>query len=164
MSVLCCGEINITTLKNLLDKYSIELHQVDDAEKIPGSWFGEPEAGIIDNKLFIRNDTPVHSALHESCHYICMSPDRRSKLHTNAGGDYDEENGVCYLSIILSDFIDDFGHQRMFSDMDEWGYTFRLGSSQAWFEEDADDANKWLIKYNLINDDSQPTWSVRTIK
>jgi len=164
MPVLNCGEIKLTTLKNLLDKYSIELHQVEDGDKIPGSWFGEPEAGIIENRLYVRSDTPVHSALHESCHYICMSPGRRSSLHTNAGGDYDEENGVCYLSILLSDFIDDFGRQRMFSDMDEWGYTFRLGSSQAWFEEDAEDACRWLQQYNLISNHSQPNWSVRTKK
>jgi len=30
------------------------------------------------------------------------------------------------------------------SDMDAWGYTFRLGSALAWFEHDADDARAWL--------------------
>ena len=161
MSVLSCKEIKIAELKLLLGRFSIQLHLVNDSEPIPGSWFGDPEAGIINNNLYIRNDTPVHSALHESCHYICMSPDRRKNLHTNAGGDYDEENGVCYLSILLSEQIDSFGRERMFKDMDEWGYTFRLGSSQLWFEEDAEEAKHWLINHNIINSASQPNWNIR---
>jgi len=161
MTILTCANIKLSNLQQLLGKYDLVIHQVDDNKNIPGSWFGDPEAGIIENNLYIRNDTPVHSALHESCHYICMSPDRRSQLHTNAGGDYDEENGVCFLSILLSDFVEGFGRERMFSDMDEWGYTFRLGSSKAWFEEDAEDAIEWLHNHNLITSGIEPVWSYR---
>jgi len=161
MSVLCCNDIKFAELRLLLGKFSIQLHLVDESEEIPGSWFGDPEAGIINNHLYVRNDTPVHSALHESSHYICMSPDRRKNLHTNAGGDYDEENAVCYLSILLSEFINDFGCERMLKDMDEWGYTFRLGSSKDWFEDDAQDTIDWLLKYNLIDKNNKPNWLVR---
>ncbi len=28
--------------------------------------------------------------------------------------------------------------------MDAWGYSFRLGSTRAWFEGDAQDARAWL--------------------
>ena len=160
MSILTCADIEFTQLQQLLSKYSLIIHTVEDNQKISGSWFGEPEAGIIENNLYVRNDTPVHSALHESCHYICMDPARRKALHGDAGGDYDEENGVCYLSILLSDFLDGFGQKRMLSDMDEWGYTFRLGSSKAWFEKDADDAFEWLIKNKIILRNHKPTWSV----
>ena len=134
---------------------------MDNNKKIPGSWFGDSEAGIIKNNLYIRNDTPVHSALHESCHYICMDSTRRKNLHTDAGGGYDEENGVCFLSILLSDFIDDFGINRMFNDMDEWGYTFRLGSSEKWFKEDAEDAKQWLMDFNLIDNENNILWKLR---
>jgi len=162
MSILTCADIEFTQLQQLLGKYDLKIHLVEDNKKIPGSWFGEPEAGIIENNLYIRNDTPVHSALHESCHYICMSADRREKLHTNAGGDYDEENGVCYLSILLSQYIEGFGLERMLSDMNEWGYTFRLGSSKRWFEEDAQDAVDWLEKNKIIMPVNKPTWSIRS--
>ena len=161
MSVLCCGEIKLVELASLLGKFSIQLHLIEDSKEIPGSWFGDPEAGIINNNLYIRNDTPVHSALHESCHYVCMSPDRRENLHTNAGGDYDEENAVCYLSILLSEYINSFGQERMLNDMDEWGYTFRLGSSKAWFEGDAEDAKELLIKYKIIDLNKNPLWTIR---
>jgi len=160
MTILTCAETQLDQLKSVLGKYNLIIHLVDDNQKIPGSWFGEPEAGIIENNLHIRSDTPVHSALHESCHYICMAPDRREKLHTNAGGDYDEENGVCYLSILLSDYIDNFGRGRMFSDMDEWGYTFRLGSSRAWFENDAEDAFDWLVKHKIIDNNKNILWNI----
>ena len=161
MSVLSCEEIKLAELAMLLDKFSIQLHLIAEPEKIPGSWFGDPEAGIINNNLYVRNDTPVHSALHESCHYICMPPDRRKNLHTNAGGDYDEENAVCYLSILLSEYINSFGQIRMFNDMDEWGYTFRLGSSKAWFEEDAADAFDWLVKHKIIDNNKNILWNIR---
>lgn len=161
MSVLSCADIDLSSLRELLQRFSIDVKQLSPSDKIPGSWFGEPEAGIIHNTLYVRSDTPVHSALHESCHYICMSDERRQTLHTNAGGDYDEENAVCYLSILLSDYLSGFGRQRMFQDMDAWGYTFRLGSSRAWFEEDAADAMQWLLEHQLIEPDHTPCWRVR---
>ena len=161
MTILTCADINLKQLQDLLGKYNLEIITVDDNEEIPGSWFGDSEAGIIKNKLYIRMDTPVHSALHESCHYICTDETRRKNLHTDAGGDYDEENGVCYLQILLADFIPDFGRKRMFEDMDEWGYTFRLGSSKAWFNEDAEDAEKLLINYKIINTSKKILWNLR---
>jgi hypothetical protein len=161
MSILTCADIDFSQLQLLLAKFGLVIHIVNNNEKIPGSWFGEPEAGIIQNNLYIRNDTPVHSALHESCHFICMDTARRKKLHTDVGGDFDEENAVCYLSILLGDFIDGFGCERMMSDMNEWGYTFRLGSSQAWFNNDAEDAFAWLVSYEIILSSSIPTWQIR---
>ncbi len=161
MSVVSCGEIHFEELQTLLENYGLQIEIIPEHEKIPGSWFGEPEAGLIQNTLYIRNDTPVHSALHEACHYICMPAERRNLLDTNAGGDYDEENGVCYLSILLSDSISNFGKQRMMQDMDEWGYTFRLGSSQAWFEQDAEDAQQWLLHHGLIDQSNHVTGRLR---
>ncbi len=158
--------INCTTerqqqLAKLLKPYGIEVETVPDGEAIPGSFFGEREAGIIGAKLLLRHDTPVHSALHEAGHYICMDPKRRAKLDTDAEGDYDEENGVCYLQILLADHLPDFGRQRMMVDMDRWGYTFRLGSAKAWFDNDAEDAHQWLLTHNIIDKNEQPTWIFR---
>ena len=161
MTILTCADIELENLKKILGKFNLIIRTVDNNKKIPGSWFGDSEAGIIKNNLYIRNDTPVHSALHESCHYICMDSTRRKNLHTDAGGGYDEENGVCFLSILLSDFIDDFGINRMFNDMDEWGYTFRLGSSEKWFKEDAEDAKQWLMDFNLIDNENNILWKLR---
>ena len=161
MAVLTCAEINLHDLQALLGKFNLHINIVEDNQEIPGSWFGDSEAGIIKSQLYIRMDTPVHSALHESCHYICMDDQRRQHLDTNAAGDYDEENGVCYMQIILSDYIPGFSQQRIFNDMDEWGYTFRLGSSRAWFEEDAEDAKRWLMQHQLIDKDNNPLWALR---
>jgi len=160
MPVLTCIDIDFLQLQNLLEKFGLIIHKIDDNKKISGSWFGDPEAGIIKNNLYVRNDTPVHSALHESCHYICMDETRRKNLHTNVGGDYDEENAVCYLSILLSDFIDGFGRERMLADMDEWGYTFRLGFSKTWFEKDAEDAFEWLVKHKIIDIEKNILWNL----
>ena len=116
---------------------------------IPGSYWGESEAGLVGNHLFVREDTPVHSALHEGCHFLCADPGRRAALHTDAGGDDLEECAVCYLSILMADALPGFGRLRMFRDMDAWGYSFRLGSAQRWFEEDAADALAWLQAQGL---------------
>jgi len=130
-------------------------------QDIPGSFWGDEEAGLIENRLYVRDDTPLHSALHEACHYICMSPDRRSELDTNAGGDYAEENGVCYLQILLAAELPGLNKSRMMADMDRWGYSFRLGSTQAWFEQDAEDARNWLINHQIMNEIDQPSWKYR---
>ena len=161
MSVLLCSDINLKHLQSLLDRYGMEIKTVNDNEAIPGSFWQPPEAGLIGDILYIRNDTPVHSALHETCHYICMDNTRREKLDTDAGGTAIEENGVCYLQILLSDFIPEMKQERMLSDMDKWGYSFRLGSTQAWFEEDAEDALEWLVKNKIITSEYKPTWDVR---
>ena len=150
-SVLRLGDIDSDRLSRLLTRYQLQLTLVDDPE-IPGSFWGDQEAGLVGNKLYARGDTPVHSILHESCHYICMDPARRQQLDTNAGGDYTEENAVCYLQILLADEIPEMGRARMMQDMDAWGYSFRLGSAQAWFERDAADALAWLQRQQLLED------------
>jgi len=73
-----------------------------------------------------------------------MPEERRSQLHTNAGGTLAEENAVCYLQVLMADHIPGFTRQQLFLDMDAWGYSFRLGSSERWFLEDAEDALAWL--------------------
>ena len=41
---------------------------------------------------------------------------------------------MCYLQILLADALHGVGRERLMQDMDEWGYSFRLGSTRAWFE------------------------------
>ena len=161
MTVLLCQDINPEHLQSLLERYGLKIKTVDDKKTIPGSFWKESEAGLIENNLYIRNDTPVHSALHEACHYICMDQQRRDKLDTDAGGTAIEENGVCFLQILLSDFIPEMKQKRMLDDMDSWGYSFRLGSAQAWFEEDAEDAFAWLEKNKIINTRGDVSWLLR---
>ena len=161
MPVLLCSEINLEHLHSLLNRYGMEIKIVNDNEAIPGSFWQPPEAGLIGDTLYIRNNTPVHSALHEACHYICMDEQRRSKLHTDAGGTAVEENGVCYLQILLAEYIPEMKQSRMLSDMDAWGYSFRLGSALAWFEKDAEDVLLWLQKNNIVLKQNQITFSLR---
>ncbi len=153
-------DIDPASLASLLQPYGLALELVADDDAIPGSFWGDSEAGLIDNRLLVRLDTPVHSALHEACHYICMTPDRRTGLHTDAGGDYDEENGVCYLQILLAERLPGIGRDGLMRDMDAWGYSFRLGSTRAWFESDAEDAKAWLERYGLI-EETQPSGRLR---
>ena len=154
-------DIDSPSLVQLLARFGIELDHSPAGAPIPGSFWGDEEAGLAGNRLKARDDTPLHSILHEACHYICMDQDRRNGLDTDAGGDYDEENAVCYLQILLSDEIADFGRDRMMQDMDAWGYTFRLGSARDWFERDADDAQAWLADHGLVDVTGSPTFRVR---
>ena len=154
--VLRLADADLAELSGLLAEFGLILSHCPENEPIPHSYWGEQEAGLKDNHLYARNDTPLHSILHEACHFICLDPARRQGLDTNAGSDEAEENAVCYLQILLADELREFGRERMFIDMDTWGYSFRLGSSKAWFEHDADDALCWLISHNLM-DSRQPT-------
>jgi len=149
------------SLVQLLERYGLSLERVPPGSDIRGSFWGDEEAGLVGSVVVVRDDTPLHSVLHEACHYVCMEPSRREALDTNAGGDYDEENAVCYLQLLLADEIAGFGRERMFHDMDAWGYSFRLGSARAWFEQDADDARRWLEQAGLIGADGQPTFSLK---
>jgi hypothetical protein len=102
----------------------------------------------------------VHSVLHEAAHVICMDAARRARLDTDAGGDYAEENAVCYLQIVLAAYIGLTGTQ-LCTDMDTWGYTFRLGSAHAWFTQDAGEAREWLERHGLFTAAGEPTWQLR---
>lgn len=153
-----CADLPANALDKLFSPFELTIEWVKSETVIPGSFWGDTEAGLINNTLYLQSLTPVHSALHEACHYICMDKDRRAQLDTNAGGDYDEENAVCYLQLLLSNYLDGYSHQQQYQDMDNWGYSFRLGSAKRWFEEDADDAKQWLIDKNLINMQEIPTW------
>lgn len=149
------------SLARLLSRYGMVLELTPPGAPIPGSFWGDEEAGLVGNRLVARADTPVHSILHEACHYACMDENRRDGLDTDAGGDYDEENAVCFLQILLADELAGYGRDRMMQDMDAWGYTFRLGSARAWFEQDAEDARSWLAGHGLIDSGGSPSFRVR---
>jgi len=159
--VLLVNGIDRVALGVLLDRYAIELQLVAPDQVIPGSFWGESEAGLIGARLYLRLDTPVHSVLHEAAHYVCMTPERRAGLDTDAGGEHAEENAVCYLQILWADVVPNVGRERMFRDMDAWGYSFRLGSAAAWFHEDADDARTWLMRHGIIDSQGRLTYACR---
>jgi hypothetical protein len=150
-AVLKISELPERALERLLAPHGIAIVAVADGEAIPGSYWGEREAGLIGNRLYVRADTPVHSALHEGCHYLCMDEARRNGLHTDAGGSDVEESAVCYLQGLLAPQLAGYSRERLFADMDAWGYHFRLGSTQAWFEQDSDDAQAWLAGQGLLD-------------
>jgi hypothetical protein len=135
----------------LLHGYGLELRLVEPGADIPGSYWGESEAGLQGSTLLARVDTPLHSILHEAAHFICMNPERRVGLDRDAGGDDTEEHAVCYLQVLLADGLRGFGRERAWRDMDEWGYSFRLGSTRAWFEQDAQQARDWLCAHGIID-------------
>ncbi|HKT74991.1 MAG TPA: hypothetical protein VJQ47_19035 [Steroidobacteraceae bacterium] len=159
--MLHLNAVDRIALAQLLMHYGLELTLVAPQEVIPGSYWGESEAGLIHGRLYARLDTPVHSVLHEASHYICMTPERRAGLDRDAGGDDPEESAVCYLQILLADAIAGMGRDRAFADMDAWGYSFRLGNTRSWFETDARDARTWLTLHGVIDGAGRPTGKLR---
>jgi hypothetical protein len=139
-----CRELGVDALRALLEPLGLVIQTVADDAAIPGSYWGDSEAGLIGNVLHLRGDTPVHSALHEASHWLCADEARRAGIDTNAGGGDVEEHAVCYLECLLAARLPGYSQAECFADMDAWGYTFILGSAQAWFERDADDAIAWL--------------------
>lgn len=142
--VLRLRDIDAADAVHLLQRYGLTLVQVADGVPIPGSFWGDPEAGVIGHTVYARGDTPLHSLLHEACHLIVVPPARRGTIHTDASDSQFEEDATCYLQLQLAAHLPGFGTARAFSDMDAWGYTFRLGSARAWFERDAEDAAAFL--------------------
>ncbi|WP_019628513.1 hypothetical protein [Thioalkalivibrio sp. AKL10] len=161
-AIQTCGDPALQdALVTLFARYGLRLVVHPPQAPLPGSWWGEPEAGIVGHDVHVRPDTPIHSALHEAGHVICMDAGRRATLHTNAGGDDLEECGVCYLQILLADEIPGVGRERLMRDMDAWGYSFRLGNTAAWFREDAADARGFLQAHDLIDAADRPRFACR---
>ncbi len=159
--MLRLGAIDGIALARLLGRYGLALRRVPEGGAIPGSYWGESEAGLRGCELFARADTPVHSVLHEAGHFICMSPARRAGLDRDAGGTELEEAAVCYLQILLADELDGVGGARLMRDMDAWGYSFRLGGTHRWFAQDAADARAWLAQQHITDTGQHLTGALR---
>ena len=149
-NVLCMSAIDWHAAHDLLARHGLELVRIDERAPIPGSYWGEPEAGVIGTTVYVRGDTPVHSLLHEACHLIVAPSARRALIHTDASDSQAEEDAACYLQIVLAEQLAGVGSDRLCADMDAWGYTFRLGSARAWFEHDAGDVRDWLLERGLL--------------
>jgi hypothetical protein len=147
--VLRLRDLDVGTIADLLARYDLRLARVADGAPIPGSYWGEPEAGLIGDTVHVRGDTPLHSVLHEAAHLIVLPPERRAAVHTDATDSVDEEDAVCLLQALLGDALPGVGRDRVLADMDAWGYTFRLRSARAYFERDAGDAWGWLTARGL---------------
>lgn len=147
--MLILADIAVSDVAALLVRHGLQLQLVPDGEAIPGSYWGECEAGLIGNTVYARRDTPVHSLLHEAAHLIVLPPERRALVHTDATDSVEEEDAVCVLQALLGDELAGVGRDRVLADMDEWGYTFRLGSARAYFEHDSETAWRWLAERGL---------------
>ena len=149
--VLRVNAIDRVALAVLLERFGLQLTLTAPEEVIPGSYWGDSEAGLKGQRLYARLDTPVHSVLHEASHFVCMSPERRAGLDRDAGGSDLEEAAVCYLQVLLAEQLPQVGRERLFADMDAWGYSFRCGSTRSWFEQDAQDARQWLRQHGVLD-------------
>ena len=158
--VITVGDTGHEVLAALLERFGLDLVVLQAGEDITGSFWGDSEAGIVGRRVFVRGDTPVHSLLHEICHLICMDESRREGLDRDAGGNDLEEAAVCYLQLVLAEQLPGAGRERLMCDMDAWGYSFRLGSTRRWWQEDADDARKWLIEKGLLTVDGEAVFAV----
>jgi hypothetical protein len=148
--VLRLNDLGFEAPARLLGGFGLDVVRVAAGEAIPGSYWGDCEAGVIGACVYARDDTPVHSLLHEACHLIVLSPERRAAVHTDATDSIEEEDATCYLQIVLAERLAGVGSDRLMRDMDIWGYSFRLGSTRAWFEQDAENAREWLIRRGLL--------------
>jgi len=151
VGVLRFAEIDFADAERLLSGYGLTVVLVEDGSDIPGSYWGESEAGIIGETVYARRDTPVHSLLHEACHLIVLPPERRRAVHTDATDSVAEEDAVCVLQALLGDELPGVGTARILADMDLWGYTFRTGSARSYYEHDADEAWQWLAERGLVD-------------
>ena len=152
-TVLTLGDIDTGAVAELLASCGLALVRVPAGEAIPGSFWGECEAGLIGCNVYARNDTPVHSILHEAAHLLVMPEARRALVHTDATDSIPEEDAACFLQILLADQLSGVGATRLMADMDAWGYSFRLGSACGWFANDAEDA------LNFLHSQEAPPWS-----
>jgi hypothetical protein len=60
-SVLRLADLGFQAPAALLARYGLTLHHVPAGEPIPGSYWGDEEAGLIGTGVYARDDTPVHT-------------------------------------------------------------------------------------------------------
>jgi hypothetical protein len=84
VDVLRLADIGFEAVAVLLARHGRALQRVADGAPSPGSYWGEPEAGVIGANVYARADTPVHSLLHEACHLLVLPPDRVPSVDTDA--------------------------------------------------------------------------------
>jgi len=58
LTVLTCSDIDADALKRLLDRFGIAAEWVAVGTAITGSFWGEPEAGIVGQQVFVRPGHP----------------------------------------------------------------------------------------------------------
>ena len=149
--VLRLASIDIAAARELLARHGLALACVEDATPIPGSYWGESEAGVIGNVVHARADTPVHSLLHEACHLIVAPRGKRRAASIPTRPIRRPRKTLPAICRSCSPMaLPGVGRERLCIDMDRWGYTFRLGSARAWFEHDAEDARAWLAERGLL--------------
>lgn len=149
--MLTLSDIDARDVTALLARYGLVLERVADGSPIPGSYWGDCEAGLIGSTVYARGDTPVHSLLHEAAHLIVLPPARRAAVDTDATDSVEEEDAVCVLQSLLGEALPGVGADRVLADMDAWGYTFRLGSAAAYVQSDAAEAWAWLAARGLVD-------------
>lgn len=147
--VLRVADIGLDAPAALLARYGLRLHRVESDAAIPGSFWGEPEAGIIGCDVYVRDDTPVHSLLHEAGHLIVLPAENALRCIPTRPIRWKKKTPPvtcrsCWPSNCL------VWAARLMADMDSWGYTYRLGSTRAWFEQDAENARSWLDARGLL--------------
>lgn len=143
-------DASLPALTALLGQYDLVLSISPAGTAIPGSYWGDPEAGVVASTVYASHATPIHSVLHEASHAICVGPERRVSLHTDAGGDDCEEEAVCYLQTELAKRLSGYCVEELFEDMDAWGYSFRQGAAFLWWLEDGAAAKQWLQRRTII--------------
>ena len=153
--------LSTESLQAVLSQYGMTIRYINEVNEIPYSFWGSPEAGRLVDEVYVRADTPIHSVLHESCHYICMPADQRQYKTIDAKGSVMEENACCYLQILLADKLEGISREQLMQDMDAWGYSFRLGSAKSWFLHDADEVKDWLIECEILDQNCEITWKLR---
>ena len=161
-AVVVLADLDRHEILELVADYGARLVELAQDESIPGSYWGDREAGLVGDAVYVRADTPAHSLLHELCHYICMDDARRGVLATDAGGNDDEESAVCYLQVLLAQRLRGFGAERCLRDMDTWGYSFREGSARTWLDGDGAFAREWLLEHGLIDSKQEPISKLRS--
>ena len=137
-------------LAERLRRHGVTMRRHPPGVRLPGSYWGAPEAGVTGDTLHVRPDTPLHSLLHEAAHVVCARAAGRPSFDGDAGGDDTEEAAVCRLQLAFAEALPGVGWRRLARDMDAWGYSFRVGSTAAWYARDAADALAWLTAHGLV--------------
>jgi len=101
IDVLLVNAIDRLPLEVMLDRYGLAFVLAAPEEVIPGSYWGEREAGLMGSRSSPGSTRRCIRCCTGRAISSACRPSGRAGLDTDAGGDDAEENAVCYLQILI---------------------------------------------------------------
>ena len=149
LTCCCLRDIGFDDVAALLARYGLAARARRRRRADPRQLLGRTRSRPDRPRVHARDDTPVHSLLHEAAHLIVLPPERARRAYRRHRFGRGRRRRLR-AAVAARRRPARRRPRALMADMDAWGYTFRLGSARAYFERDAEDAGPGCSARGLV--------------